>query len=110
MALKTKKHQNTTIIYLEGRLDIVMADEIRSELNSLIEGNNNDLLINLKDIEYVSSTGLRLFISAKGELEKQNRRFMICYAKKVVHKILAAIELVDFFDMHETEEQALKSS
>ena len=77
MVLKQKKEDNNLIIYVSGRLDTITAPELEKVIiDNTIDINN--LVIDLKDLEYVSSAGLRVFLIAKkrmidkGEMIIQN--------------------------------------
>ncbi len=72
MELKTEKTENTLIVYFIGRLDTTNAGEAEEKLNSLMEG-ENDIVFDLKDLEYLSSAGLRILLLAQKRMLKQGK-------------------------------------
>ena len=62
--MKISKNLNGTAltIELEGRLDTTTAPELEKELNAL--GNVNELTLDFGKLEYISSAGLRVLLSA----------------------------------------------
>ncbi|HRU65491.1 MAG TPA: STAS domain-containing protein, partial [Spirochaetota bacterium] len=64
MDLNLKKSGNAVIIYLAGRLDVHLSADIEKEINKLINTEpDSHFVLNLKDVEYMSSSGLRIFVS-----------------------------------------------
>jgi len=59
---KTQDGKNLTIA-LEGRLDTMTAPELEAELNSSLE-NAETLTIDMAKLDYISSAGLRVLLSA----------------------------------------------
>lgn len=66
---KETNGNNLTII-LDGRLDTTSAPSLEEELKSSLEG-VTDLVFNIKDLQYISSAGLRVLLSAQKIMNKQ---------------------------------------
>jgi len=67
--VKTAEGQNLSIA-LEGRLDTTTAPELESELMSSIDGITN-LVFDFTNLEYISSAGLRVLLSAQKKMNIQ---------------------------------------
>jgi anti-sigma B factor antagonist len=60
----TKELNNTDLkIALEGRLDTMTAPELEAELNQSL-GNAESLTLDFSKLDYISSAGLRVLLSA----------------------------------------------
>ncbi|MCR4990869.1 MAG: STAS domain-containing protein [Lachnospiraceae bacterium] len=59
-------------ISLEGRLDTTTAPQLEEELKSSLDG-VTDLVIDIKDVQYISSAGLRVLLSAQKTMNKQGK-------------------------------------
>lgn len=57
-------------IALEGRLDTTTAPQLEQELKSALEG-LTELTLDLEKLEYISSAGLRVLLSAQKVMSKQ---------------------------------------
>ncbi len=64
-------------VALEGRLDTSTAPQLESELKDAI-GGVSDLVLDFSALEYISSAGLRVLLSAQKIMNKQG-------SMKVVH-------------------------
>ncbi len=58
-----------SIIYLKDRLDVHYSNEVEAEINKLIDQGKKKLIISLSDVEYLSSSGLRVFIAILRKLK-----------------------------------------
>ena len=66
------KVSNGTALTLKlvGRLDTATAPELESELKNCLDGVQT-LTMDLKELEYISSAGLRILLSAQKAMNKQ---------------------------------------
>ena len=111
MSLKTREVDNNVVVYLAGRVDVHLASEIEGELNDLIKqyGDRN-FVLNLDEVEYMSSSGLRVFVSLMRNLKESERALKLSNLSVGVNKIFEVVELMDMFEIYNTEEEALAAS
>ena len=82
------------VIALEGRLDTVTAPELEKELKASLDG-VKELTLDFADLEYISSAGLRVLLSAQKTMNRQG-------SMKVVHvneTIGEVFEITGFSDI-----------
>ena len=58
------------MIALEGRLDTVTAPVLESELKGALDG-VDDFIIDMQNLQYISSAGLRVLLSAQKIMNRQ---------------------------------------
>jgi anti-anti-sigma factor len=51
------------ILYFKGELDLSQADAVRSSINPLVADASRKLVINLRDLTYIDSTGIGVILS-----------------------------------------------
>lgn len=108
--LKNTTHNGILIVYLEGRLDVSVANEVEENLADLIDnGGHTKVLLNMKDVDYMSSSGFRACISTLRKLNSKDGILKISNIKPAVKRIFDVIELTSLFDIYETEEDAVGS-
>ncbi len=74
------------VFTLEGRLDTVTAPDLEAEVNESISG-LTDLVFDCADLEYISSAGLRVLLSAQKVMMKQGEMKLI-NVNEIVMEIL----------------------
>ena len=109
MEFRSKKQGKHTIISLTGRLDISQADEVEVKLSKDVQSGEGDIVIDLQEISYISSSGIRVFVGTVREMERQGRKLKLCAITPPVKKVFDIVELLDLFEVYETEEEAIAS-
>lgn len=69
MTIQIKRNAEETTIELVGRLDTTTAPALDKTINADI-ADTKDLILNLKGLEYISSAGLRVLLSAQKKMQK----------------------------------------
>lgn len=72
MKINIQRNGDEVVVGLNGELDTVTTAQIGEELNRIIEMASNQLIIDCKDLEYISSSGLRFFMQLKRHSEQLN--------------------------------------
>ena len=86
-------------IKLEGRLDTVTSPELEKELGGSLDG-IVELIWDFSDLEYISSAGLRVLLSAQKVMNKQGTMRVT----NVNESILEIFEITGFTEILEIEE------
>ena len=63
MKTSIKEEGDKILVTLEGDLDTAAAQEIEKDFQKLHESRNKEITIECRDLNYISSSGLRLFLS-----------------------------------------------
>ena len=70
MTISKERNESTLALALEGRLDTVTAPELEKELKGSLDG-VSELILDFAGLEYISSAGLRVLLSAQKIMDKQ---------------------------------------
>jgi anti-sigma B factor antagonist len=110
MSLSVKEVGDNLVVYIGGRMDVHLAAEVETEIGRVIQQvRSGSVILNLDDVEYMSSSGLRVFVSLMRTLKDSNRKLKLCNLSNAVRKIFEVVELMDMFDIYDTEEEAMAS-
>ena len=86
---------------LVGELDLATANRLESELRRVEGGRPPVLVIDMRELSFIDSTGLRLIIGANARAREDGRRMALVAGPESVHKVfqLALLEKrLDFVD------------
>ena len=92
--IEKKTNGNTLTVVLSGRLDTTTAPELERELKDSFGGVEN-LIIDMEALEYISSAGLRVLLSAQKVMNKQGRMTVT----HVNETIMEIFEVTGFSDI-----------
>lgn len=85
--IKKSLVNESLVLELEGRLDTNTAPQLEAEIKNNLEG-VTDLTIDMKQLEYISSAGLRVLLSAQKLMNKQGEM-------KIAHVSDMVMEIFD---------------
>lgn len=101
---------NCTAIRVTGRIDVATATYLRLNLKSVTNSGNYRIVVNLKDVLYLSSAGLRELISAWKVCRRWDRGDLkIAEPSLQVFKLLDLTGCINMFAVFDSEEKAIKS-
>ena len=94
MNIEMKRNAEVTTIEITGRLDTTTAPVLDKMINEDIEG-TKDLILDLKGLEYISSAGLRVLLSAQKKMMKIGSMKVV----NVCESIMEVLEMTGFADI-----------
>ena len=94
MTIEIKKSATATTIELAGRLDTITAPALDKAINHDI-GDAKNLILNMKALEYISSAGLRVLLSAQKKMQKIGSMKLT----NVCEDIMEVFEMTGFADI-----------
>lgn len=108
MKLKFNKIGNTITVYLSGRIDVHQSVEIEKDIRMLVVDElSGDLILNLQDVEYLSSSGIATLLSIMYKLKSKGKKFVLCNLKESILKVLDLIDMTASFIIFKTEIEAV---
>jgi anti-sigma B factor antagonist len=99
-----------TVVDLRGRL--VMGEEsagLRDLLRNLVSRGNKKILLNLRDLNYIDSSGLGELVSAFTNMRSQGGELKLLNLTERVHDLLQITKLYTVFDITNDEATSIKS-
>ena len=88
---------NQLTIALEGRLDTTTAPELEAELKASLDGADS-LIFDLDKLEYISSAGLRVLLSAQKTMSKK-RGMKVTHVNEIVQEVFEVTGFADILDI-----------
>ena len=94
MTIEIKKTAEETIIELAGRLDTTTAADFEKTIDEDI-ADAKKLVLDIKGIEYISSAGLRVLLSAQKKMQKVGSMKVV----GVCDDVMEVFEMTGFADI-----------
>jgi anti-sigma B factor antagonist len=105
--IRTESVNNVTVLSLKGRLDINTHGQLEAELNALAGKGQAKVLIDFKELEYISSAGLRVLLSAAKTFKKINGTLALAALAPTVRQVFEISGFTSIFPLYATREEAL---
>ena len=97
MTIEQTKNGNALNLALEGRLDTMTAPQLEAALKEALPG-VEALTFDLEKLEYISSAGLRVLLSAQKTMNKQGTMKMI-HANEMIMEIFEVTGFADILNI-----------
>ena len=94
MTFEIKKNASVTTIEIAGRLDTTTAPDFNKIINEDITDTDN-LVLDFKKLEYISSAGLRVLLYAQKKMQKLGTLKLI----NVCEDVMEVFEMTGFSDI-----------
>lgn len=94
MKINKNKEGSTLTVSLEGRLDTTTSPELSKELDTALEGVKK-LVFDLTSLEYISSSGLRVLLSAQKTMNTAGE-MIVCGVSQDILEIFDVTGFSDF--------------
>ena len=98
--LKTdlNRNENELTMILEGRLDTNSAPEAEEVLRRELPG-TEALTVDMEQLEYISSAGLRVLMFARRELKKQGGSMKLTHVNEIIMEIFEVTGFSAIFEI-----------
>ena len=94
MTIEIKKNADELVLEITGRLDTITAPALDKTINENL-GEIKSLILDCKNLEYISSAGLRVLLSTQKKLQ-QNGTMKL---KNVREEVMEVFEITGFVDI-----------
>ena len=99
MNIRKSAESTKLTIALEGRLDTTTAPQLESELGTALD-NVTDLVFDLANLDYISSAGLRVLLSAQTKMNKQGN-MLVRHSKPEIMEIFDVTGFTDILTLED---------
>jgi anti-anti-sigma factor len=109
MTINERKQGGITILQAQGRLDSTSAPDMDRCMSKLIDGGAMQVFIDLSGLEYVSSAGLRVLLSAAKRIKQAQGKLALASPSPQVRQVFNMAGFSSILPIFETIDDALGS-
>ena len=109
MEIIEEVHNDINIYRLIGRLDSNTSPGLEQKLFQAISEGAKNMVVDFKDIDYISSAGLRVILKAFKALDREDGRIMLCSMQDYVRQLFETTGIDSFVPIVATLDDALKA-
>ena len=108
MQVSTRKENGLfNIVDINGHVDATNAPQLEEELDKIISLGSGKIVVNFKQVDYISSAGLRVLLSTTKRIKTQEGDLRLCEMNQTVEKIFNLAGFDQLFDIYNTESECL---
>jgi anti-sigma B factor antagonist len=109
MEISTEELKRVSVIAVSGRVDSATAPDLENSLKTLVESDKTQIVLDLKNVEYMSSAGLRAMVSTLKAVKRVNGDLRLASPSPRVEEVLRLAGLTSIFSIHPSREEAVAS-
>lgn len=109
MDFRRRDEGQVTIVYLSGRLDLGAGNRLKEDIKVVLASGKTCIHLNLKEVEFVNSSGLGALVSILKEARIHRGRLTLSDMADYVREIFDITQLSHIFEIFATEQEALHS-
>ena len=95
----------TTIVFCRGGMNVLAVEELHQAVDPLVEDATLHLVLEMREVEYVSSSVIQFLMEAQDWMKKKGGRTSLVGAAPAVHFAFETARLDSLFSFYETLEE-----
>jgi len=100
---------DVNVVTILQRIDAYNAKELEDKLNELVSGGAGKLVCDFEKNEYISSAGLRVFLSLLKSMKRSGGELVLCSLQPSVKSIFDMAGFSRLFKIFDNRDEALKN-
>lgn len=105
--VEVRTEGQAAIIVVRGELDLATSPELELQLRNFADTGNEQLVIDLRELEFMDSTGLSLIVKAHQRLSEEGRRLSIVRGSQQVQRLLDLTGVSERLQLVDSPEEIL---
>jgi anti-sigma B factor antagonist len=106
MEIEERIEGDIFIISISGRMDTVTSKDVEAKLGCLIDENRTKIILELANVDYISSVGLRTLLAALKRQRVNRGQLALVHLQPFVENIFKITGLDRIFPIYSSEEVA----
>ena len=98
-----------SVVTLKGRLNVTTTAELEKTFSTLLSENKTKVLLDFRQLEYISSAGLRVLLAAAKQFKKVSGRIVLSSLVPSVKQVFEISGFTSIFPIFSTRDEAVKS-
>ena len=103
---ETKEQQDRAHVALRGELDLSTAEKVERELERVEKKGTKLVVLDLTELTFLDSTGLRLIVGADQRARQSDRRLAVVKGPATVQRVFTITKLDERLEMLDSASQA----
>lgn len=106
LSIDTDLTQDVSLMKVRGRVDSETAPELDTALAKLLADGKNKIVLNLQEVDYLSSAGLRALVKALKGAQAEGGDVRLASVSHPIEVILRTVGMMQMFKLFPTSEEA----
>lgn len=109
MKVNLRESQTVWVLEVSGEIDFYSSRDLREKFQQVFDEKCSKLLVNLRKVSYIDSSGLATFVEALQRMKRAGGKLVLAGLAPAVRGVFEIAKLDSIFDLTDSEERALLS-
>jgi anti-sigma B factor antagonist len=106
-SVDVRREREAAIVVPAGEVDLASAPELQAGLERAWQSDAELVIIDLRDVQFMDSTGLHVIVNAHQRAQKADRQFGVVDGGEQVHKLLSLTGVFDTLNVGAAPDELL---
>ena len=107
MNVESRREGTSLVLKADGRVDGTNASEFQDAMKSEINESDRAVVLDLQDLTYISSAGLRVVLLIAKDLQRQGAKMAACSLSDPVREVFVISGFDKIIPIHDTQDSAI---
>lgn len=108
MDISEDRKAGAVVLALSGKLDATTAKPFEEKIIGVINSGTQRLVVDLSQLEYISSSGLRVFLLAAKRLQSTDGKIVLCSMKDHVRQVFDLAGFSSILAIYGSRDEAIQ--
>lgn len=109
MEIIYKSAGDIKIVPLKGSIDAYSSKDVKNSINALIDEGSVRIVVNFDDVDYISSSGLRVMLASLKRLKEVQGDLKLACLKPHLKDVFDIAGFTPLFEIYSREDEAISS-
>jgi anti-sigma B factor antagonist len=109
MKISVKENNKIHILEISGEIDFHSSRELRDKFQEVLDKKCSKLLVSLKKVSYIDSSGLATFVEVLQKMKRSGGELVLAGLAPAVRGVFEIAKLDSIFALSDSEEKALST-
>ena len=105
-SVRTEQHGDAAVVVPTGELDLATAPALEDALERAFEGGSERVVLDLRELEFIDSSGLRTLLTARRRADQARAQFSLVAGHRGLERTLEIAGVHKVFDWTPAEDLA----
>ena len=106
-SISTVREGGTLVARADGRVDGANAREFQDDLTKAIEADDQAVVLDLENLSYISSAGLRVILMTARKLREQGSKFAVCSLSASIKEVFEISGFDKIISIQDSQAEAI---
>ena len=102
------ENNGISVLYIKGYLDAHTAPDLENAFQELVDSQEFKIVVNFKDLSYISSAGLGVFMGFIEDIRKNGGDIKLSDMKPKIYRVFDLLGFPTLYDILDVEQKAIE--